>query len=258
MAARVRCVGWASDGPRSHKAQLKKHKTPSYGGLLSGDTTRKSACLQRSRCWGRLRGPPKNRRIDAPRPRWWAASATLGVRDTRPVRAWTACPPACGEHRARSSFPPRFVFPASPFTAHSTQLAACCPSGCVGQQALRAAPARGLGAASPADGELFESANKTSTAGARAVYCSIIANSYSTLYKKNHCFKICHFNSLLESSIDSVQTDLLRSVKCNAGDWRVLVVDDVTVQVFSQACKLSDVTDENVSRASCLFGSRSR
>ena len=100
MAARVRCVGWASDGPRSHKAQLKKHKTPSYGGLLSGDTTRKSACLQRSRCWGRLRGPPKNRRIDAPRPRWWAASATLGVRDTRPVRAWTACPPACGDNRA--------------------------------------------------------------------------------------------------------------------------------------------------------------
>ena len=34
-------------------------------------------------------------------------------------------------------------------------------------------------------------------------------------------------------------------------DWKVLVVDDVTVKVFSSACKLSDVTEENVSRA-CL------
>jgi hypothetical protein len=33
-------------------------------------------------------------------------------------------------------------------------------------------------------------------------------------------------------------------------DWKVLVVDDVTVKVFSSACKLSDVTEENVSRAS--------
>lgn len=32
-------------------------------------------------------------------------------------------------------------------------------------------------------------------------------------------------------------------------EWRVLVVDDITVKVFSSACKLSDVTEESVSRA---------
>ena len=47
-----------------------------------------------------------------------------------------------------------------------------------------------------------------------------------------------------------LQAELLRGVKSNAGDqWRILIVDDVTVKVISSACKLSDVTDENVSRA---------
>ena len=39
-------------------------------------------------------------------------------------------------------------------------------------------------------------------------------------------------------------------------EWRVLVVDDVTVKVFSAACKLSDVTEENVSRACLLRAAR--
>jgi hypothetical protein len=42
---------------------------------------------------------------------------------------------------------------------------------------------------------------------------------------------------------------MLHSVKVVNDEWRILVVDDVTVKVFSAACKLSDVTEENVSRA---------
>ena len=42
---------------------------------------------------------------------------------------------------------------------------------------------------------------------------------------------------------------MLRSVKVVGDEWRVLVVDDLTVKVFSAACKLSDVTEESVSRA---------
>lgn len=42
---------------------------------------------------------------------------------------------------------------------------------------------------------------------------------------------------------------MLRSVKVVNDEWRVLVVDDVTVKVFSAAAKLSDVTEESVSRA---------
>ena len=45
---------------------------------------------------------------------------------------------------------------------------------------------------------------------------------------------------------------MLHSVKVVNEEWRVLVVDEVTVKVFSAACKLSDVTEENVSRA-CPF-----
>ena len=41
-------------------------------------------------------------------------------------------------------------------------------------------------------------------------------------------------------------------------DWKVLVVDDVTVKVFSSACKLSDVTEESVSRASPLASRQGR
>jgi syntaxin-binding protein 1 len=46
-----------------------------------------------------------------------------------------------------------------------------------------------------------------------------------------------------------VQEEMLHSVRVVNDEWRVLVVDDVTVKVFSAACKLSDVTEENVSRA---------
>ena len=42
---------------------------------------------------------------------------------------------------------------------------------------------------------------------------------------------------------------MLHSVPVVNEEWRVLLVDDVTVKVFSAACKLSDVTEENVSRA---------
>jgi len=42
---------------------------------------------------------------------------------------------------------------------------------------------------------------------------------------------------------------MLHSVKVVGTEWRVLVVDDTTVKVFSSACKLSDVTEESVSRA---------
>jgi hypothetical protein len=45
------------------------------------------------------------------------------------------------------------------------------------------------------------------------------------------------------------QEEMLRSVPVVNDEWRVLVVDAVTVKVFSAACKLSDVTDESVSRA---------
>ena len=51
---------------------------------------------------------------------------------------------------------------------------------------------------------------------------------------------------------------MLRSVKVVNDEWRVLVVDDVTVKVFSAACKLSDVTEENVSRACPLGAARVR
>lgn len=47
----------------------------------------------------------------------------------------------------------------------------------------------------------------------------------------------------------TLQEELLHSVPCKEGDWRILVVDDVTVKVFSSSCKISDVTEENVSRA---------
>ena len=42
---------------------------------------------------------------------------------------------------------------------------------------------------------------------------------------------------------------MLHSVPSTEGEWRVLIVDDVTVKVFSSSCKLSDVTEEEVSRA---------
>jgi hypothetical protein len=51
------------------------------------------------------------------------------------------------------------------------------------------------------------------------------------------------------------QEEMLHGLQTSGDDWRVLVVDDVTVKVFSSACKLSDVTEENVSRA-CNRGSR--
>jgi len=41
----------------------------------------------------------------------------------------------------------------------------------------------------------------------------------------------------------------LQTTNSAGEDWRVLVVDDITVKVFSSVCKLSDVAEESVSRA---------
>lgn len=56
--------------------------------------------------------------------------------------------------------------------------------------------------------------------------------------------------SLLASSKRRLLDEMLHSVPVSEGEWRVLIVDDVTVKVFSSACKLSDVTEEDVSRTS--------
>lgn len=50
--------------------------------------------------------------------------------------------------------------------------------------------------------------------------------------------------------------EVLRGAANPSGGWRVLLVDDVTVKVFSAALKLSDVTDAEVSLVEDLYKRR--
>ena len=48
----------------------------------------------------------------------------------------------------------------------------------------------------------------------------------------------------------NAQTDMLRkSRKGREDDWFVLVMDELTIRIMSSACKMSEIADENVSRA---------